>query len=287
MEKFPDTKFESVGYKKEFGFQLVEMKDLFSFKPDTKKNPFQPHRINFFAILLLTEGEMTHEVDFVEYKMTEGDCLFISKDQIHKFDKSGNYNGYGVIFTEEFMLHHLSLSAFSKISFFHNNHLNPSLFKDPGNRDLFLVALKRELSLDLGKAKADVVASMLTVFLLKTQLNTNRALQFYPNDYLQFMEFRKLVSSKYTETRTAKDYTSFLNITHKQLNKLCKEFTKKTTKEYINNYIVLEAKRKLAATNLPIKHIAYECGFSEMTNFLKFFKQITGITPKQFREIRT
>ena len=121
------TSFESVGYKKEFGFQLLKMEDVFSFKPSTKKNPFKPHRINFFALLLLTEGEMTHEVDFVEYKMTKGDCLFISKGQIHKFDKSPTYKGHGIIFTEEFMLHHFSLSAFSKISFLFNYHLNPYL----------------------------------------------------------------------------------------------------------------------------------------------------------------
>ncbi|MEM8908060.1 MAG: helix-turn-helix domain-containing protein, partial [Bacteroidota bacterium] len=260
MDEILELKFESVGFKKEFGFQLLEMKDVFSFKP-AKKNPFVPHRIDFFAILLLAEGEMTHEVDFVKYKMNEGDCLFIAKGQIHKFDKSPTYKGYGLIFTEEFLLHHVSPSAFSKISFLYNYHLNPLLFKDFGDRDIFVRALKRELSLNLGRIKADVAASMLTVFLLKAQLHTSHPLKSYDGDYQQFMQFQRLVTSKYMHTRTARHYAIFLNMNYKQLNKLCVAFTKKTAKEYLNNYIVLEAKRRLATTNRPVKQIAFECGF--------------------------
>ena len=77
-----------------------------------------------------------------------------------------------------------------------------------------------------------------------------------------------------------------MNIPYKQLNKLSRAFSKKTAKEYINNYIILEAKRNLVATNAPVKEIAYKCGFKEATNFIKFFKRITGDTPVKFREMR-
>ena len=268
----------------ELGFELLKMEDFFTSKTSSSLNPFKPHRIEFFTLLLLTEGKMTHEVDFIDYKMIEGDCLFISKDQIHKFDNSRDYKGFGIIFTEEFMLQHLTLSAFSKINFLCNCHLCPSLFKDFGDRDLFLSALKRELSLDLGIVKADVIACMLSVFLLKAQCNTNEYLRHYSGDYGRFMHFQKLVSSKYMQTRKASEYATFLNISYKQLNMLCKSFTNRTAKEYIDNYVVLQAKRLLATTELTIKHISSECGFRDETKFLKFFKNIVGITPAQFRE---
>lgn len=285
-QQLTHQKFKSVGYKKEFGFQLVKMEDIFSFKPSKKKNPFKPHRIDFFTLLLLTNGTMTHEVDFIDYKMTEGDCLFIAKGQIHKFDKTPNYNGYGIIFTEEFMLRHFSLSAFSKISFLCNYHLNPSFFSDFGDREILIKALKRESSLNLGHIKPDVIASILTIFLLKAQLQAGHVLNSYKGNYAKFIKFQEMVISKYAETRAAKDYANFLNITYKRLNNLCKTFTKKTAKEYINDYIILDAKRFLVTSDLPIKEIAYNCGFQEVTNFLKFFKRLTNYTPKEFREIR-
>ncbi|MEM1121561.1 MAG: AraC family ligand binding domain-containing protein, partial [Bacteroidota bacterium] len=171
MNELPHTQFESMGFKQEFGFQLLNLEDAFSLTPSTKKSLFEPHSTNFFTVLLLVEGEMTHEVDFIKYKMMEGDCLFISKGQIHKFDKSPTYKGYGFIFTEEFVLHHMSSSAYSKINFLYNHHLNPSRFRDFGDRDIIVHSLKRELSLEQGKIKADVIAALLTVLLLKAQLN--------------------------------------------------------------------------------------------------------------------
>ncbi|MEM8509555.1 MAG: helix-turn-helix domain-containing protein [Bacteroidota bacterium] len=288
MEKevFIDSQFECNDPKKECSFQLLKMEDVFSFNASAHKNPFKSHRINFFTILLLTEGEMTHEVDFISYKMVQGDCLFISKEQIHKFDDSPTYKGYILIFSEDFMLKHLSLSAFSKISFLSNYLLNPSLFKDFGDIDVFISALKRELSFELGIIKDDIVASMLTVFLLKAQLHTSHALKSYYGDYGQFSKFQELVASKYMESRSARHYAALLNVPYKQLNKLSKVFTEKTAKEYINNYIILEAKRNLVASTIPVKEIAYACGFKEATNFIKFFKRITGDTPMKFRKMR-
>ncbi|MEM1259216.1 MAG: helix-turn-helix domain-containing protein, partial [Bacteroidota bacterium] len=264
-------------------FRLLKLQDVFSFKSVSGKSPFESHRISFFTILMLIEGEMTHEVDFVSYDMVAGDCLFISKEQVHKFDKRPSYKGYVFNFTEKFMLQHFSLSAYSKISVLSNRLLNPSLFRDFGDLKFFIGALENELSQDLGLVKDDVVASMLTVFLLKAQLHTSYDLKSYHGDFAQFYEFQDLVASKFRDSRSAIFYASLLNMPYKQLNKLCRIFTNSTAKEYINSFIILEAKRILAATEIPVKEIAYECGFKESTNFIKFFKKLTGTSPGDFR----
>ena len=73
------------------------------------------------------------------------------------------------------------------------------------------------------------------------------------------------------ESRSAKHYANLLNISYKELNNLTKVFTESTAKDYINDYTILEAKRSLASTNLSIKEIAFDYGFKEATNFIKFF----------------
>ncbi|MEM9000874.1 MAG: helix-turn-helix domain-containing protein [Bacteroidota bacterium] len=274
------------GLIREIGFQWIRIEDIFSLKNLPCGSPFVAHRIKYFTLLLVTEGEMVHEVDFTSYKIAKGDCLFISKEQVHKFDKSISSKGYVLNFSENFMLRNFSLSAFSKISFLSNYVLNPSLFKDFGDTELFITALERELSLELGKIKENLVAAMLTVFLLKAELHVGHALKSYHGDFGTFSRFQQLVSTNYRDSRSAKHYAHLLNISYKQLNNLSKVFTERTVKEYINNYIILEAKRSLVATNMPIKEIAYECGFKEATNFVKFFKRTTHDTPMKFREMR-
>jgi AraC-like DNA-binding protein len=47
--------------------------------------------------------------------------------------------------------------------------------------------------------------------------------------------------------------------------------------------IVLEAKRLLAHSLAPVAAIGETLGFDEATNFVKFFRRETGLTPGAFR----
>jgi AraC family transcriptional activator of pobA len=64
---------------------------------------------------------------------------------------------------------------------------------------------------------------------------------------------------------------------------LTRQVLNKTAKEFIEEQVILEAKRLLAQGSRPIKEIAYELGFSEPTNMVKFFKKHTHTTPAAFR----
>lgn len=284
MEKLPNISFKTIGFEVNEGFHFLELEHVFEQHPPVGHSPYKPHRINFFALFLLTEGEVVHKVDFTEYKVTPRDCLMISKEQIHAFSPVHTYKGYLILFSEEFMLNYFSRSAISKISQLYNYQLNPPIFYDVSEHDFIIEIIKKELALDLGEMKADILASILTTFLLKLEHRAKNKLTTYSKDDEQFLQFQKLVASKYTETRKARDYADQLFISYKQLNNLCKSVAVRTAKEYIDNYVVLETKRYLSCTNLSVKEMAYQCGFDEPTNFQKFFKNKTGITPAHFRD---
>ncbi|MCC8173154.1 MAG: helix-turn-helix domain-containing protein, partial [Odoribacter sp.] len=75
-----------------------------------------------------------------------------------------------------------------------------------------------------------------------------------------------------------------LGIGEKTLSKEVKLLTGKTPKLYIDERLTLEAKRLLSYSLLTVKEICFELGFDEPTNFGKFFKKQTGITPVAFRK---
>jgi len=64
---------------------------------------------------------------------------------------------------------------------------------------------------------------------------------------------------------------------------LTRQVLNKTAKEFIEEQVILEAQRLLAQGQLPIKEIAYQLGFSEPTNMVKFFKKHTQTSPAIFR----
>ena len=98
------------------------------------------------------------------------------------------------------------------------------------------------------------------------------------------MRFIKLLEGNYTNSRDAKIYADMLHMIYKSLNQICKLATKQTTKQLIDAYIILEAKRKLSIENIRVQQLADELGFDEVTNFVKYFKKNTLITPSQFKK---
>ena len=73
-------------------------------------------------------------------------------------------------------------------------------------------------------------------------------------------------------------------MTYKSLNKICKLAVNQTAKQLIDAHTILEAKRKLVIEGIQVQELAYELGFEEVTNFVKYFKKHTLVTPSQFKE---
>ncbi len=72
----------------------------------------------------------------------------------------------------------------------------------------------------------------------------------------------------------------------KQLSNLLNQHLGKSFNDFINEYRVMEAKKKLADTSLSkftIAAIAFDCGFNSLATFQRCFKQFTGVTPSGYQ----
>ena len=56
-----------------------------------------------------------------------------------------------------------------------------------------------------------------------------------------------------------------------------------TAKQVVDLRIALEAKRLLVHSGATVAQIGHRLGFSEATNFVKFFRRLAGVTPLEFR----
>ncbi len=88
----------------------------------------------------------------------------------------------------------------------------------------------------------------------------------------------------YDNQITLADIADAAGISPKYLCTFFKEMTDKTPFEYLNVYRVERASRKLINSDVPVTQIAYSCGFNDLSYFIKTFKQIKGVTPKNFRK---
>ena len=98
-----------------------------------------------------------------------------------------------------------------------------------------------------------------------------------------FTLFRNEVEQRFATTRRVEDYERKIGYSSKTLSRAARAATGLNAKEYIDQRVLLEGRRLLAHTRLNAGEIAQQLGFSELTNFIKFFRRNGGESPSEFR----
>lgn len=97
-------------------------------------------------------------------------------------------------------------------------------------------------------------------------------------------QFTDMLLEETSHYKTIAEYAQKLNITPIYLSECVKKATGLPAKKVLLNYKVDRAKSLLSQTVKTVEEIAYEMGFEEATNFIKFFKRLQGITPAAYRK---
>jgi YesN/AraC family two-component response regulator len=103
-----------------------------------------------------------------------------------------------------------------------------------------------------------------------------------------FNHFCDLVVNHYRESREVKYYADQLSLTPKYLSKVIRETTGGISpSEWIEQYVTAQAKHLIESHATPtLQETAYELGFYEPTAFYRYFKRVTGMTAKEYRDSR-
>ncbi|WP_339716695.1 helix-turn-helix transcriptional regulator [Cyclobacterium amurskyense] len=284
MKNIPNISFQ--GAEGATKIEFLKLSELFSrIQEDPNHDPKRPHRLDFFALLIVTEGTGTHQVDLKKYALRKGSVVKIAKNQVHAFQDDLNYQGYLVVFTEEFVLKYFSRSSIEFLSHLYNYHLSLPLVEKSSYNESFLFDFLAALKSENQYAQMDILAKLLELYLLRLDQQTQGSFKrIIKNEFHQiFTNFKNLVEKNYTETRNVKDYADWLHISPKHLNHVVREVTLNTAKTFIDQYVILEIKRSILSTDNSLKEVAFSTGFEEVTNFTKFFKKHTGLSPKEFK----
>lgn len=96
-------------------------------------------------------------------------------------------------------------------------------------------------------------------------------------------DFLQLVHTHHRTERGVAFYASKLFISPKYLSLIIKQSTGRSAAEWIDQYVILEAKNLLRFSGKNVQQIAYELNFSNQSSFGKYFKHLTGMSPTEFQ----
>ncbi len=268
--------------------EILDLDTLYRRSARLDHSPQQPHRMGFSMMVYIERGHGRHFVDFNRWPFDSGDLIMVSKNQLNAFDLGNRPKGKAILFTEQLidkLQANMSMPVFSPDYLQHD--YAPVLSLPPA----LAQSCERLLDEIARETRGNDPNSLITMFLfsalflmVERERNTTVKQRLSNSDKIRFARFIHLLELKFTETRNAADYADQLNMTYKGLNNLCKRATGQTVKQLIDAYTTLEAKRRLVVEGTRVQELAYELGFDEVTNFTKYFKKHTNLSPSHFQK---
>ncbi|MCH2196273.1 helix-turn-helix domain-containing protein [Kordia sp.] len=287
-QDIPAIEFQS-GYDKLDGIEILRLEDILVRSHD--HYPEQPHQTAFYAFFLYTNGNTRHLIDFVSHDVQKNSLVCIRKGQVNAFRFAENVKGYAILFTQSYFEKQFKILPESIIFRLFASQLFSPMIQIPQDKNVvsYFDLLFQEFYNADQTHKETIVRGLFTIIVSKIEQLRNQQIEYKTaSKYLYlFIQFENLIKHHFTTTRNADFYAKSLGITYKHLNHICKEVIQKTAKQCIDDFIILEAKRNLINSGIKSTELTYQLGFTESTNFVKYFKKHTGLTPNQFKKLHS
>lgn len=270
------------------------LKDLISIEPFggyVSRNPHLQgiHTHSFYHLTYFRKGSGQHTIDFQAFPVCDDSFYIMKPGQVHNWEFSADEAEGIVINFSPLFFDTLKLSSvlLAQLPVLEELHSGTIRFSEADGQKAWTILEQILLEKQEGSLQGSLYMATL---LLQLLILAGRQLQApeSPNvaehiHYAAFRQFEQLTDLHYRQKKLPKDYAEMMFVSTHQLNVISKSISGIPAGAYIRNRLLLEAKRLLVNFDMHINEIAYELDFSDASNFGKFFKKYTGMTPEQFR----
>jgi len=264
-------------------FRLVQLNDDSYFK--------NLKSYNCYKIILIRKGKGQLIFDKARYDFSENCLIRFPIYQPFQIESDGLLEGILLQFHPDFFWNHkYDLELTSKQVLFKNIGEIPSIKISKGEMNQLLLPLDHlisELHNDrLGRY--DITISWVKIFMIyASRIKMERGIVNSETLSAAHYMTRKLINAveqHFQRKHRPADYAKLLNVTVKTLNRVAKQHLGKTVGDTISDRIIMQAKHELYLSDKPIKQIALDLGFHDVTYFSRFFKVRTNISPDVYRK---
>ncbi|NET41177.1 AraC family transcriptional regulator [Okeania sp. SIO2B3] len=273
-------------------FEVLRLADFNRREIPADHDPRQAHRINFHALILFTQGQGIHGVDFIDYPVKTGTLIHVCANQIHHFGHSEGLNGLMVVFLPAALPSNLlgmptSISSF--LSWSTMQYIWPSVTSiEPCQAQILkqhieLLEIHQTMKfIQPSQPAAQYLLWSVIAFAFQAAVESGKHHQGKLIDP-RFLEFVDLLERSFEFCRNVKWYAAQINCTERTLYRICMATVGKSPKTITNERVAVEAQRRLLFSEATVKEVGYSLGFEETTNFIKFFRRLVGQNPDGFR----
>jgi AraC-like DNA-binding protein len=243
----------------------------------------RPQAGSHHLVMLVTVGHGRHMIDFMEYACRPGTLLWARPGQVHQFGTEPGLDATLLLFAPEL------LPPLPAVADLLEDPFGPVCWLPAGEDEEAIITEVSQLATDCTRyPDGDVLGRDLLrhqLAVLATRVATLSSGAGWQPGREVMTRFRREVAVSFATTRRVEDYAERLGYSVRTLTRACLAATGRSAKQVVDARVALEAKRMLACTDLSVAEIGRRLGFSEATNFGRFFARETGQTPGAFREL--
>lgn len=258
-----------------------------------------PCRFDGFAVIYCRKGHFKIDVNLTTFDVHEGSLIIYSPGHIVKV----HFDDIGTPDQQDCVIIVLSRDVVSDLRFDFSKMLsdsmsllnNPCVALKPEEAAIlanYLSLLKsiasssvpntREALVSLASSACYLLGGIWSASIDEAKkMQTGRSVR----SKLIFENFLSLVTQYHTSERNVSFYAEHLCLTPKYLSKLVKNISGRSAPDWIDSYVILEAKNMLKYSEFSIKEIVYRLNFPDQSSFYKFFKSRTGMIPSEYRQM--
>lgn len=252
--------------------------------------PNEPKRLNFILMALCRRGRAQYSIDTREQMVNPGDLLFISERHIvDNYMASPDFECLCIMVSTEFYHGFIqNVKNVSSLLLFSMN--NPVVSLTPQEIQVYSNYYQtiREKLTDSGHHyRTELVKALLLAMFYDMSNVIYRVEQTGARAQTRadviFANFVRLLEQHFRSIRRVSWYAEQLCITPKYLSEVVKQVSKRTPNEWIDNYVILEARVLLKNSTKSIKEITEYLQFPNQSFFGKYFKEHLGVSPSEYR----
>jgi len=283
-QRFPVLTSQSISRER-----LFEIQSLAEADDELAEKYRQPHIDSYYKIIWIIGGTGTSCIDLKKFDIKDNQVVCVGPGQLHKLHLSSTVRGFIFSFTESFLnisspSFHLT-SQTNLLQLFTN--ANGIVIKDEMLTELLEISEKMmEEYKNAYLFKNEVLKRYLKIFLIylarQSLESVELVMQTRATELVQ--NFMKLLDKHFRAKKWVAEYAAALFVTPNYLNEVIKRHTGNSAGYHIRNRIADEAKQMALYSQMSMKEVGYDLGFSDPAHFSKFFKAVTGVNFSCFKK---
>lgn len=248
-----------------------------------------PSRLDKMLLAVCKRGEISAIIDVAPRRMGPSSIMVLRPGHIISHCKASvDFEGFFIVVQEE-KLNEILPSLHYVIPYSLHYNTNPIIeitAEELETQSLIYEMLQRQIR-TTGRLFNNMVLNSLCEVLFYNTLGIyasriNNAKHHSRREKL-LSQFIDLIEANFKTERAVNFYAEKLFVTPKHLSAVLKEVSGKTAGEWIDHRVILEAKLLLRTTGMNIQEISLALNFSNQSFFGKYFKHLTGLSPRDYR----